>query len=210
MSALEKTEFVERREAPRHTLVMRTAKLVSRHGEFACIVRDVSASGAKLRLFHKPPPDEFLFLELANGEIYAIQHIWTEGEYCGYRFASEIDVDAFIKEPGKHPGRPVRLNITRPMLVHAAGHEYRAILVNLSQEGACFECDQPFAETQRINVEIEFVPGRIGHVCWRKGQAHGVVFQEGFALDEFARIALLLQPFPEDTGTFDQGKLRCA
>lgn len=210
MSAIQKQEITERRGALRHSLVMRTAKLVSRHGEFACIVRDVSASGTKLRLFHAPPPDEFLFLELANGEIYAIQHIWTEGDHAGYRFAAEIDVDTFIKEPGRHTGRPVRLNIRFPLRVQAAGQDIRATLVNLSQEGACIESAHALPVNQLIRVKIETVPEKIGHICWRKGHAHGVVLQEGFTLDEFARLAIALQPFAPEKGSEGQETLRCA
>ena len=72
------SSFSERRSARRFSLVMRTAKLISQSGEYLCIVRNVSETGVKVRLFHPAPPDKFLFLALANGEIHPLQFVWQE------------------------------------------------------------------------------------------------------------------------------------
>ena len=64
------------RDAPRFSLVIRTAKLICRSGEYPCVVRDVSATGVRVRLFDALPPDSHLALELANGERYAMERVW--------------------------------------------------------------------------------------------------------------------------------------
>jgi hypothetical protein len=45
------------RGAARSSLMFRTAKILCESGEYVCVVRDVSATGARLRLFHAAPPD---------------------------------------------------------------------------------------------------------------------------------------------------------
>ena len=46
---------VEARSTTRYTLLVRAAKLVSSHGEFVCVIRDVSETGLSVRLFHGVP-----------------------------------------------------------------------------------------------------------------------------------------------------------
>ena len=48
----------EQRTAPRFTLLIRTAKLLSSSGEYLCVIRDVSSEGIKVRTFHQLPDGE--------------------------------------------------------------------------------------------------------------------------------------------------------
>jgi len=193
-------DFVEKRAEMRQTLVMRTAKLVTEHGEYVCVVRDVSRSGTKLKFFHQPPPDEFAFLELANGSIYPIQNVWSAEDTAGYRFTTHIGINEFITEPGKHPGRAIRLKIRLNARISVEGEPVRGRLINISQQGACVETVRALPVRQRVKVEANGLPDRIGHVCWRKGNTHGNVFQDGFTLEELAARVFALQPFPETIG----------
>lgn len=188
---------VELRDAPRFSLVMRTAKLLCESGEYVCIVRDISATGTKIRVFHDVPPDEHLYLELANGRRYAMERVWQDGDHAGYRFSCVIEVNEFVEETSLYGRRPVRLRLQRPCLVTADGRDWHAMLVNISQQGACIEASGELPIRQLVRVEVPGLPLRFGHVCWRKEHAHGVVFQNALRLDELARQALALQPFAE-------------
>jgi hypothetical protein len=192
--------YEELREAPRFSLVMRTAKLLCETGEYVCVVRDISATGTRLRLFHAIPPDSHLYLELANGQRYAMERMWQDGDHAGFRFASPIAVAEFVEETSPHPRRPLRLRLQRSCLATADGRDWRAMLVNMSQQGACIEASGEIPVGQQLRLEVPGIPLRFGHVCWRKKHAHGLVFQQSFRLDELARYALELQPFaPEQT-----------
>lgn len=188
-------DFVERRAAARFSLVMRTAKLISLDGEYVCIVRDVSQTGVKLRLFHEPPPGKFVFLELANGDVYPMEHIWYRDNHAGFRFASPVEVDHFVEEPSDFTRRAIRLRISRPADLVAAGREHRGYVLNLSQQGACIELTCQLPVRQAVWFEMAGLPERFSHVCWRRGNRHGLVFQNAFPLDEFAAHAYALQPF---------------
>lgn len=190
--------FEEMRDAPRFSLVMRTAKLIAESGEYICVVRDISATGTKLRLFHDVPPDTYLYLELANGQQYAMERVWVDGDHAGFRFSSPIVVAEFVEETSPHPRRPLRLCFNRTALLTGDGKDWRAVMVNLSQQGACFEAGGEIPVGQLVRVEVPGLPLRFGHICWRRKFAHGVVFQQSFRLDELARHAHELQPFAEE------------
>ena len=167
----------ERRDAPRFSLMMmRAAKLLCESGEYIGIVRDVSATGTKVRLFHEPPPDTHLFLELANGERYAMERMWHRDGHAGFRFSSSIDVAEFMEESGHKPRHPIRLRLQRQAYVMVKGRDSGAMLVNLSQHGACIETGRQLALCEQLRLEIEGLPPRIGHVQARDGFAHELVF----------------------------------
>ena len=56
--------YDEFRTEPRISLMLRAAKLAGSKGEFLCILRDVSATGLKARLFHPLPSDSPFTIEL--------------------------------------------------------------------------------------------------------------------------------------------------
>lgn len=187
--------FVEMRSAPRSSLMCRTGKILCESGEYVCIVRDVSATGAKLRLFHSVPPDDHLFLELANGDRYAMERVWAQGDHAGYRFSCTIDVDRFIAEPSPHSRRPIRLNLRRAADATADGIVSPVVLLDLSQHGARIEAGRKFALEQKLWLTVEDQPARFGCIRWRRGYTHGLVLQQSLGLEQLAQHAFALQPF---------------
>jgi len=198
--------FVDQRKAQRFVLLIRSAKLVCDSGEYLCIVRDVSQSGAKLRLFHPIPPDEHCALELGTGERFAIEHRWNRDGQFGFRFHSPIDVPHFIAEAGPYPKRPVRLRIAAPGCILVHGAPVEAQLCDLSRHGARIETDHPLAIGQKIKLRVAGLPTIEAVVCWREAPAHGLVFPRGFSFEELARLAWTLQtglPLDERNGPAD-------
>jgi len=185
----------DRRQGTRHRLTMRVAKLRCRNGEYACIVHDVSETGAKLRLFHAHPPEDHMYLELASGELYAMERRWIDGDFAGYRFSSSIDTGVFVRESGALPRRPIRLRIAHPVRFVAAGEMGHAYTVNLSAHGACIEAGRQIPLGSALRLEIADSAPRTASVCWREEFRHGLAFQQALRLDELARLALVLQPF---------------
>lgn len=196
----------DQRAAARSSLMFRAAKLLCESGEYACIVRDVSAGGARLRLFHAPPPETHLFLELGNGDRYAMERVWARDGHAGFRFSCSIEVSRFIEEPCDLPRRPLRLNLRADAVVAADGARSHAVLMDMSQHGACVESASKFALRQRVRLECDALPARVGFVRWRRGYRHGLVFQQALRLDELAEQALTLQPFgqPIDEAQFHE------
>ncbi|WP_324761533.1 PilZ domain-containing protein [Porphyrobacter sp. TH134] len=66
----------DQRAAPRFTLLIRAAKLVSAQGEFVCVIRDVSETGVSVRLFHALPGCKDFALHMPAGAVYEITAMW--------------------------------------------------------------------------------------------------------------------------------------
>jgi hypothetical protein len=176
-------------------MMLRTAKLRCRSGEYPCVMHDVSESGAKLRLFHAHPPEAHKFLELANGDLYAVERRWVDGGFAGYSFSSRVEVEDFVQEKSPWPRRPMRLRISHPVSIAEAGEPADASLADLSQQGACIEAARQLPLRAPVHVAIPGSKPRLAHVCWRRNYRHGLVFQRALTLDHLAEIALQLQPY---------------
>jgi hypothetical protein len=188
---------VDKRASVRSSLLRRTAKVVCQSGEYLCLVRDVSAEGAGLSFFHPVPAEERIFLEMADGAIYPIERAWSRDLQAGYRFASPIDVARFIADRGEHPNSPIRVRLRRPVEVTLAGTPYPAELEDISRTGARFIADCALPLQAPVRLAIAGMANRIGHVLWRRGFTHGVVFQNPMTLDELALQLFQVQPFAD-------------
>lgn len=187
----------ELRSAPRFTLLIRSAKLIGDTGEYLCIIRDVSASGLRLRIFHPLPPLERCALELSTGERFEIERVWESSDHAGFRFADWIDVQQFIAEASPYPKRALRLRLEFPATITADGTNAPALVRDLSREGARIETALPLAIRQKVNFVARGLPQIVGSVCWRSSSAYGLVFQQVFTFEELAKLAAQLQPFDQ-------------
>lgn len=183
------------REAQRFSLLIRTAKLVCPSGEYLCVVRDISASGVRLRLFHDLPATEGLSLQLANGYTYPLDCVWHRDDHAGFRFSDAINVHEFMEEPSKWPRRPIRLHFRVPALAIADEMATETIVHNISRYGARIETDRYLALQQKVIVDIAGAARINASVCWRSGRLYGLVFRQTFTFEELARLAAVLQPF---------------
>ena len=184
----------ELRSAPRFTLLIRSAKLICEGAEYLCIIRDVSASGVRLRIFHPLPPVQRFLLELSTGERYELDRVWEASDHAGFRFADWIDVTTFIAEASPYPKRALRLRLEFDAKVTADGVSAEATVRDLSREGARIETTLPLAIRQKVYFTAKGLPTIVGSVCWRSKSAYGLVFQQVFSFEELAKLAVQLQP----------------
>lgn len=199
-----KPDFSDLRAAPRFSLLIRSAKLVYETGEYICIVRDVSASGARLRLFHRLPAEPRVTLELATGETFGLERVWESDDHAGFRFVDPIDVHRFIAEAGPYPKRPLRLRLDFTAKITADGEPFQAAIRDLSREGARIDTDEKLAIGQKVKIEAKGLPPLTAIVCWRQVPAYGLSFQQSFTFEELAKLVGRLQPIG------DSGAKRCA
>jgi PilZ domain len=185
------------RAARRVALLLRAGKLVSEHGEFLCILRDASTGGLKARLFHELPPAQRFAVELANGQRFPIELVWQRDGHAGFRFiGGPIDVHELTDESSNWPKRDIRLSVSAPVSVLIGDEQYSGLLRDLSQNGAQIDLEPAIAIGQQISLAVEGLPRLVARVRWRRGKAHGVIFQRGFRLDELAALIGKLQREP--------------
>ena len=187
----------EQRAAPRVTLLIRAAKLVSAQGEFVCVIRDVSETGVSVRLFHALPGCKEYALHMPGGAIYEIARVWERGNEAGFTFAEPVAVEQLVNESSEYPKRGLRLGLCFPVMVHLLSGSSEALVENLSQQGARLTCDRLLAIDQTVRLALpdgSAKPREVrAKVRWRRDRQYGVVFDDTFALGEFARLAARLQ-----------------
>lgn len=187
------SDGADKRAAPRFALLLRGAKLLSSQGEFLCIIRDVSETGARLKLFHPLPGEGRTYLlEQPSGIRFPVEVVWERDGEAGVRFTSAIDVNRFIAEECPFPRRSIRLNVTSPIMIFANDLAIPGTLRNISREGAKIESTVRLAIGQRLRIEGDDIPEFEANVCWRKNPEHGVAFQQGMDLAQLALIVASL------------------
>jgi PilZ domain len=185
---------LDQRTARRFALVLRAAKLVCVAGEFLCVLRDVSAGGVRVRLFHPVPPGERFRLELGSGAGYDMALVWQRDGYAGFSFCNgAIDASALIAEASPFPKRQVRLQIERPALVTFDLVRRCVMLCDISQQGARVDVQPRLPLGARVNLTAPGLPQRPARVHWRRKRAHGLVFEQAYRLDELAELVGGLQ-----------------
>lgn len=189
----------DRRSGQRYTLILRAGKLICAAGEFLCVLRDVSDKGLKARLFHPLPPSPSYEIELYDGARLEIEPVWSRGFNAGFRFAEgPVDVHGLLAEAGPFPKRHIRLALAADLHVQLIGADGVRIgrVLDLSQYGAQLEVEGGLKIGQQLRLEAEHLPSLQARVRWRRGGCYGVVFQQGFRLDELAELVALLQLGP--------------
>lgn len=183
----------ELRGAPRFTLLIRAAKLVTRYGEYMCVIRDASETGISMRIFHPLPQGEDMVIELQNGDRYGVKLVWQDEERAGFRFSAAADIKRIIESPSRFTKRPVRLNLTAPAEIEALGRCEYATIQDISQQGAKVACSSSFAIDQRVKLRARGMRDTLAKIRWRREGTCGLVFEETFQFGELARIVRELQ-----------------
>jgi hypothetical protein len=183
----------DQRVAPRFALLLRVGKLIADGGgEYVCLVRDVSETGVRLRLFHSLAGLRDLALESASGAQIGVEMVWEHGSDAGFRFARPIDVARFIAEAGPYPKRPIRIAVDHAARIAFAGVVARARLRNLSRQGAAIETEQHLAIGQRLRLAAADLQVE-ATVCWRREPTYGLVFSQIMSLEDLALRSLRMQ-----------------
>lgn len=193
-------EFSDLRRQPRFALLLRQAKLIGNGREYLCIVRDVSATGVKLKLFHPLPDGDDFLLEMTTGERFRAIRVWEQEGEAGFRFAPPIDLVRFLAEAGPFPKRPVRLRVDHPATIHSGGQDHPVMLRDVSRQGGRIETEQMLAIGQKLRLSASQLPSFDATVCWRRHPAYGLVFDQLLSLEQLAQRTSRMEVDPTAGG----------
>lgn len=183
----------EQRGAPRFTLLIRAAKLISPEGEFLCVVRDASESGVNARVFHELPDCGTMLLELQNGDQHEVELVWQDDDRAGLKFLHDADIVRIVENPSRFAKRPIRVNLEVPALVSFGLQRAEVKIHDISQQGAKITCDTRFAIDQRVRLSAAGLPEVIAKIRWRRENSFGLVFEDTFQFGDLARTLANLQ-----------------
>ena len=192
-AAADAADGPDQRSAPRFTLLIRAAKLVSPDGEFLCVVRDASETGVSVRLFHPLPPEVPLTLEMPNGDCLPLERVWeTEGK-AGFRFAGSVEIERIVESPSRFSRRAVRVNVEVPCELLVGIRRIQGKIENLSQQGALISTPEKLSLIQRVKIRADGMPEIAGKVRWRRNDSYGLSFEDTFQFAELAALVFELR-----------------
>jgi len=183
----------DERSAPRFTLLIRSAKLTTADAEYLCVVRDASASGISVRLFHPLPADVPLTLELPNGDRHALERVWEEEGKAGFRFEKPTELERIVEGPSRFSKRALRVSLEMPCDLVAGIRRCKGTLRNLSQQGALISTEERLSLAQRIKLTARGLPEVAAKVRWRRNEQYGLTFEDNFQFSDLALIVFRLQ-----------------
>lgn len=183
----------DQRSAPRFTLLIRSAKLVSPDSEFLCVVRDASESGISVRLFHPLPPEVPMALEMPNGDVHPLERVWEEEGKAGFRFGTPVDIVRMVESPSLFAKRALRVRLQVPCHVLVGARKVAGTICNLSQQGAQIRTSEKLSLVQRVKIVADGMPQVAGKVRWRSNDNYGLSFEDTFQFAELAALAFDLQ-----------------
>lgn len=182
-------EQLDRRTAPRFALLYQAAKLISRHGEILCVVRDASTDGVRVRHFGHLPQSDWFDFELANGEVFPVRLIWRDEEHAGLKFPDEVDPDRLVRlATGDYSRRQLRLKTMLEGMVATDGREHCMTVRNISQQGACIECREDLSIDSIVQIETDALKPVNARIRWRLATIYGLVFEEPLGCEQLAEI----------------------
>jgi len=183
----------DERSAPRFTLLIRSAKLTTADAEYLCVVRDASASGISVRLFHPLPADVPLTLELPNGDRHALERVWEEEGKAGFRFEKPTELERIVEGPSRFSKRALRVSLEMPCDLVAGIRRCKGTLRNLSQQGALISTEERLSLAQRIKLTARGLPEVAAKVRWRRNEQYGLTFEDNLQFSDLALIVFQLQ-----------------
>jgi hypothetical protein len=184
---------LDERAAPRFTLLIRTAKLICGNADYLCVIRDVSAEGISVRLFHPIPTADEIILEMQTGDRHPVRAVWQNPGEAGFQFVTPVDVEQMIRRSSRFPKRELRFAAALPIKLVFRGVRHDAVLQNISQQGAMIVCADRLAIAQTLMIEGPNLPEIEAKVRWRKAEQYGFIFDTTFRLHELAEIVHAMQ-----------------
>lgn len=177
----------EQRISQRFKTLLRTAKLIGLTGEFVAVIRDVSDTGLKLKLFH-PVPEDRMALELADGSHFFIEKVWEHGSEAGFRFSSPVDVAAFLSVLGRKDDGSVLLDVTIPGTITVGNVKIRMTINTLSRQGADLESGVLLGVGEPVLLNGGALPQLSARISEAHPSHYRVHFNNLMRLDDLAQV----------------------
>lgn len=168
--------YVERREWQRHISIFRVGRLVVDGRDQLCVVRNISAGGAKIECNNPPATHLKVRVDLRSDRMLDASVRWTRAREAGLAFDTPIDVAEILREE-----RPsIRRTLPRaPRFIRTgsvkimAGHgSYEGAITNISINGIGVRTDGAFAKDEPVIVVIDGLGATHAFARW---QANGEV-----------------------------------
>lgn len=171
--------------------LIRTAKLIFPHGEYPCVLRDISGNALRVKLYGtRLPQDGRPFsLEFGDGERFEVSLIWVRDGHAGLSFTQHNNLMSLIGEQGPFRKRAIRIAVDLSATIKSLGRVIDVTIRDLSHQGAQIESEHTFSMDQQVRIGIPAMGEVYAKVRWKRNPLFGLAFVETFRFEEIAEIA---------------------
>lgn len=180
----------ERRIAARQTLVLRIGVISDGKTEVLCLVRNVSAQGAQVRLFGQPSLGTVIILRVGDGEPIKGRVAWSRDNLAGIFFQESLAPEELLRanpSSGKHRRRAApRVAARSPGVLRTGGKTFPVRLWNISPSGARLDVATSPAIQGFAVLQLPDMPPLRCHLRWTAANSVGVSFVTTLSLEAIA------------------------
>ena len=167
----------ERRSDERHLTLFRVGSIIVGDRRELCLVKNISAGGALIRVYSLLEPESAVQIELKERQPVAGRVSWTKGSDAGIIFDEPVDVVDLLKSAGDGPKpRMPRIEVRCVGFVREGAVLHRTIVQNISQGGVSVESANALSVGADVAVSLPGLPPQGAVVRWNDGERYGITF----------------------------------
>lgn len=180
----------EGRAAPRFRTLLQSARLIGEKNQSLCIVRDVSESGMKVRLYGTVDIGERLCVEFKGGRTVFATVKWIEERFAGLEFENTIDLQQiFDTAQPDYSYRAPRLELDATANVTFGRVQTPMAILDISISGIKLLGGDALIRGETVTIDIEGLTKCSAVVKWKASDLVGVEFDHPMPVERLAAWA---------------------
>jgi hypothetical protein len=180
----------EGRAAPRFRTLLQSARLIGDHSQSLCIVRDVSETGMKVRLFGTVTIGDRVCVEFKGGRTVFAHVRWIEDRFAGLAFETPIDLQQiFSTVKPDFSYRAPRLEIDATATVTFGRARLPMAILDISTSGVKLLGGDALIRGEDVSIEIEGLTVSHAVVKWKASDLVGLELEHPLLVERLAEWA---------------------
>ncbi len=177
----------EERAAPRFRTLLQSARLIGEKNQSLCIVRDVSETGMKVRLFGTVEIGDRVCVEFKGGRT-AFAHVrWIEDRFAGLAFETPIDLQKiFDTAQPEYSYRAPRLEIDATATVTFGRAKLPMTILDISTSGIKLLGGDALIRGEDVTIDIEGLVKSNAVVKWKASDLVGLELEHPIPVERLA------------------------
>ncbi|WP_328592387.1 PilZ domain-containing protein [Flavisphingopyxis soli] len=177
----------EDRAAPRFRTLLQSARLIGEKSQSLCIVRDVSETGMKVRLFGTVAVDDRVCVEFKGGRTVFASVKWIEDRFAGLAFETPIDLQKiFDTAQPEYSYRAPRLEIDATATVTFGRAKLPMTILDISTSGIKLLGGDALIRGEDVTIDIEGLVRSNAVVKWKASDLVGLELEHPIPVERLA------------------------
>jgi len=175
----------DRRESERFLTLYRVGSITIDGKSELCLVRNVSAGGMKIRVYHQVSVGAALSIELKSGQGITGKVGWVDGHNIGVTFDEPIDIVGLLSASldGPRPRMP-RIELGAEITIREGTSTYRVLACDISQGGLKVATQTILPIGGDVVITLRGLQSLAGVVRWSENGFCGMTFNKLLPLPE--------------------------